>query len=253
MGKKEINININPQDEKKENVYTQAVKWVTKTISDAKWSKIIKVYSVILLFLVLTVLGIFFINASKHDGVVNAFSTRIIERVNKENLRQIVVTPKIQHDLEILTYTMNADRVFVLELHNGKENTSSLPFHYADMSYEEVNENKLVDKIALRYQNVPLTLYKFPTYLQTNKVFIGSLEELGSVDKDLAEEVRKNGGAYLCLSYIVNGGIPIGFFGISYHNLEDVPNMSFIKEKINETTKILSHLLDLQEQMKNKK
>ena len=133
MGKKEINININPQDEKKENVYTQAVKWVTKTISDAKWSKIIKVYSVILLFLVLTVLGIFFIKASKHDGVVNAFSTRIIERVNKENLREIVVTPKIQHDLEILTYTMNADRVFVLELHNGKENTCGLPFHYADM------------------------------------------------------------------------------------------------------------------------
>lgn len=253
MGKKEININISPQSEKKENVYTQSVKWVTKTISDAEWSKIIKVYSVILLFLVLTVLGILFIKASKHDRVVDAFSTKITEYVHKENLREAVVTPKIQHDLEILTYTMNADRVFVVELHNGKENTSGLPFHYADMSYEEVNENKLVDKIALRYQNIPLTLYKFPTYLQTNKVFIGTSDELSKIDKDFADEVKKSGGEYLCLTYIGNSGVPIGFFGVSYHNLSDVPDISFIRNKLNETTKVLSHLLDLQEQTKVKK
>ena len=52
---------------------------------------------------------------------------------------------------------MNADRVSVLEMHNGKENPTSLPFLYCDMTYEETRDH--VPYVAEEYEDFSTNVY----------------------------------------------------------------------------------------------
>jgi hypothetical protein len=164
----------------------------------------------------------------------------------EENIRDFIVTPKIQNDLKLLTYTLNADRAFLFELHNGKKNTSGLPFRFADMSYEEVNEERKVDRIAMQFQDIPLTLYKYPSYLQKQKMIIGTIDEIEKIDSEFANHIKSVGGVYLGMIYISSSGTPLGFLCVSYHKYEDVPETTLIEKKLNEHDKVLAQLLDLE-------
>ena len=59
----------------------------------------------------------------------------------------------------VLTKT-NADRVFVLELHNGTNNTAGLPFIYAEMTYCAIAEN--IHHIDEDNINLNLSRFNFP-------------------------------------------------------------------------------------------
>ena len=113
------------------------------------------------------------------------------------------------------------------------------------MSYEIVNEEKRVDKVAIEFQNIPLTLYKYPHYLQKQKVMIGTVEEIEMIDEDFARHIKDIGGKYLGMIYLNNNGTPIGFLCVSYHSLEDVPSKEVINNKLTEYGKMITHLLDL--------
>jgi len=244
MKNSDINININSSD-KKEPIHTQVIKWFINTVAEAKWSKILKVYFVAF-FSIATLLGLYYAYRVVSDAELLRIATnKLSSSTEGENIRDFVVTPKIQHELEILVYTLNAERAFVFELHNGKKNTSGLPFRFADMTYEVVNEEKKVDKVAMRFQDIPLTLYKYPHYLQKTKTMIGTVEEIESVDEDYASHIKEIGGKYLGMIYMSSDGVPIGFLCVSYHNLEDVPSKELINSKLNEYGKMLTHLLDL--------
>ena len=250
MKNSDINININPQtEEKKEPIYTQVGKKISSTIADAKWSKIFKVYFVTFFFLVTGLFFYFSYRAVSDDDIMKQTAMKMTDTEREENIRDYVVTPKIQHNLRVLAYTINADRAFLFELHNGKKNTSGLPFRFADMSYEETNENRDVDKIAMQFQDIPLTLYKFPHFLQKKKIMIGTIEEVEKIDEEYAKHIRDVGGVYLGMIYISNRGLPLGFLCVSYHSMDDVPDASVIEKNLREHESALKELLDLQVQV----
>lgn len=235
----------------KSSMYVQVTQWLTKTISEAKWVKIAKVYLVTFLF-ILSGIGCYFIyRAASSDSMMSAAAERITKSLKKEHVREAMVTPKIQKSLGALIYTINADRAFVFEFHNGKQNTCDLPFYFADMSYEEVNENRHVDKIARQYQDVPLTLYKLPQHIRSYKKFIGTVEEIYEIDKDFAEETAKSGGKYLGLMYMTSRGIPVGFIGVSFHDASYAPPQNELEDKLGEVSRYISSLLDIQNQLNN--
>ena len=243
-----INVNVN-SGSKKEGKFSKILNFseeVANWIADAKWHRILKVYIVVAVFLA-TILGGFFLYklASDEDAMHQA-ALNIANSKKEEDARDFIVTPRIQHDLQLLTYTLNADRAFLFELHNGKKNTSGLPFRFADMTYEEVNEDRKVDKIAMQFQDIPLTLYKYPHYLQKQKIIIGTIEEIEKIDSDFATHIKNCGGVYLGMIYISSKGIPLGFLCVSYHNLNDVPDINQIEAKLKEHDKALTQLLDLQ-------
>ena len=250
MKNSDINININSNEEEKEPVYVRVAKWFTKTISEAKWYKIFKVFIVTFLFLAL-VIGSFFVYSVASDKET---LRNIIERMSSneegEDIRDFVVTPKIQHELEILVYSIDADRAFIFELHNGKKNTSGLPFRFADMTYEEVNEDKKQDKVAMQFQNIPLTLYKYPHFLQKQKTMIGTVEEIEMIDPDFADHIKDIGGKYLGMIYLNRKGTPLGFLCVSFHSLDNIPSKEVINKKLTEYGKTITHLLDLRVHMK---
>lgn len=252
MKNKDINININ-QGGKKEPVHTQVARWVTSTIANAKWSKILKVYFVMFFFLATALGGYFTYNIVKNEAFITKTSDRMWDdegTAEKENLRDFVVTPKVQHDIAVLMYSLDADRVFIFELHNGKRNISGLPFRYADMSYEAANRENGVDRCYRKYQDVPLNMYTFPTYMYKEKFFVGTADEVEAFDYDFAKCMKEDGGKYVSFIYLNGTDEPLGFMGISFHRTDNLPDDKMIEDKMKAYGRTISELLDLKVQSK---
>jgi hypothetical protein len=258
MKNKDINININPSSSsKKEPIYTQVAKWVTSTIANAKWTKILKVYFVMFFFLATSLIGYFTYNVIQNEEFIAKTSDKMLDdeenTKGNEDLRDFVVTPKVRHDIGVLMYTLDADRVFIFELHNGKKNISGLPFRYVDMSYEVANRENGVDRCYKKYQDVPLNMYVFPTYMYKEKFFVGTADAVEEIDYDFAKSLKEDGGKYVAFIYLNGSDEPLGFLGISFHRSTNLPDDKVIENKMRAYGNTISELLDLNVQLKKQK
>ena len=253
MKNNDINININSG--KKEPIYTQVAKWFTSTISNAKWSKILKVYFVTFFFLATGLAGFFAYNIIKNETFLSKTAEKFADdgTTEEEDIRDFIVTPQVQHDIGVLLYSLEADRVFIFELHNGKKNISGLPFRYADMSYEVTNREAGVNRCYKKYQDVPLNMYTYPNYMFKHKFFIGTADEIQSIDYEFGKCLKEDGGKYVGMIYLNGTEEPLGFLGISFHRSDNLPSDEKIKEKLKECGGKLSELLDLKVQIKKQK
>jgi len=251
MKNNDININLNQSsgDDKISSV-TKAIKGAADTIADASWKRIVKVYLVVFFFLATALGGLFIYNIETDKEVMHQTAMKMVQEKKEESIRDFVVTPKVQKDIEILLYTLNADRVFIFELHNGKKNISGLPFKYADMTYEVANRERGVDRCYTKYQDVPLTMYKYPDYMHKKKFMIGTVDDIEKIDYEFAKCTREDGGEYLAMVYI-NGsdGTPLAFLGVSFHSKKEAPSDEIIEDKLKSYGKAIGELIDLKVQM----
>lgn len=123
------------------------------------------------------------------------------------------VDPKITKTLTRMLYSMNADRVSVLEMHNGKENPTALPFLYCDMTYEETKDN--VSYVSEEYEDLNMSKFQFPTFLYNNKIFYGSVDEVIEIDKKLGLRLEMNDVKYIGM-VLIRTSTDIGFITISW-------------------------------------
>jgi hypothetical protein len=200
-------------------------------------------------FLAATFGGGFAYKFISDDDAMHEAALSLARTQKEEDIRDYVITPKIQKELEILLYSLHADRTYLIELHNGKKNTTGLPFRYMDVSYEITNDESKATKIGMQYQSVPTTLYKFPYYLQENKFFIGSIDDFKKVDVDLGKSMEGNQARYIALVALNSDGISVGYLGITWCDMMDLPSNPTIEKKLLITGKALSQLLDLRKQM----
>lgn len=146
---------------------------------------------------------------------------------------------------EILTNTLNAvnaDRVFVLEMHNGTNNTSGLPFLYVEMTYCQVSEN--VHHIDEDYINLNLSRFDFPMYLEKKHYWYGSIEELRTVDPKLALRLEANGAKYFAIMTIQGLKNELGYFGVSFTHEMTIENTDSLMMSLTKATQKISTLLD---------
>jgi hypothetical protein len=205
--------------------------------------------------LLATALTVFYAyNIVKNEEFIKETSHKIVKNTKEEEeLRDFVVTPKVQHDIEVLLYTLGADRVFIFELHNGKKNMSGLPFRYADMSYEITNREKGVVRCYKKFQDVPLNMYAFPNYLYKNKQFVGTIDEIEKIDYEFAKSIKEEGGKYASMVYLNGSEEPIGFLGVTFHDVKNLPDDELITSKLESYGNTISELLDLQVQLSKRK
>lgn len=250
MKNNDININLNQPGGEKISSITKAVKSVANTIAEAKWARILKVYFVVFFFLATALGGLFIYNLETDKEAMHQTAMKLVQEKKEEGIRDFVVTPKVQKDIEILLYTLNADRVFIFELHNGKKNLTGLPFKYADMSYEVANRERGIDRCYTKYQDVPLTMYKYPDYMHKKKFMIGTVDDIEKIDYEFAKCIKEDGGEYLAMVYI-NGsdGTPLAFLGVSYHDKKYALEDAVIEEKLRAYGKVVGELIDLKVQM----
>lgn len=154
---------------------------------------------------------------------------RVLDKKNIEHARMIEhrkkVEPQVKLYLKQLLLETNSDRAFVLEMHNGTNNPSGLPFQYAEMTYEEVTDG--TQHIDEDYRSLNLSRFDFPTYLHKKKIWIGSIEELALVDERLAQRLKNNDVTYAGFVLLRDDESELGFLGVTClkgheHNENDI-------------------------------
>ena len=224
------------------------IKYVMDKLGTIRFSTICRV-----MLLGLNVLAILFLyNVVSSQQTVEKIMDNAIEIISSDHEESIdmdirdQVTPQISNNLRKLLYTLDADRSFVIELHNGKKNATSLPFKFFDMTYEEIHEERPISYISQNYIGLMVSHFKMPYYLVDEQYFIGGAEELAQIDPRLASVFEKNKGKYLGLILLKNEGKEIGFAGVSYTtSAKHIPSDEIIKSRLLYYSRIMSPLLDL--------
>ena len=255
-GQNVINVNVsdpNRSETKGLPKYLSVFKDGFSFVANAPNKSIVKFFVTLIATIILIVGGKFLYSVASSEKVMEAISRKVEannELIEKKGIeiRQDIVTPGIQKELKILCYTLNADRVFMFELHNGKKSAGGLPFIYADMSYEEVNLEKCLEYVGIQFQNIPLTLYKYPHYLFKERYTFGSVEEVAEIDNAFAKHITDIGGKYFAGIYITIYGKPLGFLCASFHT-EPILTSDDIKDKMEKSVRVLKPLLDLNTQL----
>lgn len=199
-----------------------------------------------------------FINAVNYDKIAEKVVQEIVVKQKQDHLSakeehaegsalRIENNPKIINILTRMLYELNADRVSILEMHNGKENPTSLPFIYCDMTYEETKNQ--VPYIAEEYEQINMSKYSFFTYLMKERVFSGRTDLLWEIDKKFASKIHVNNAKYLAVVTIKNE-IEIGFLMVSFLQEPDMDEHQ-LTIKLTDYAQELGFLLDLTHNHRN--
>ena len=181
-----------------------------------------------------------FMNALDNKDIVENF----IENSYKNHSRGFDirkdVNPKINNEILRLLYESDGDRVSVMEMHNGKENPTSLPFKYCEMTYEQTKRG--IPYVSEEYSSLNMSRYMFFSYLYERKIFLGKIEEVYEMDRKLAAHLDANRVKYFGI-ILLNTNVDIGFLVISF---EGEPKISKdeLTSKLISSSHVISNLLD---------
>lgn len=179
------------------------------------------------------------------EEYVEALDKRKEEAEQKHNelvKERFKVGPFISNELKNLLINLDADRAAILEMHNGTNNISGLPFVYGDMVYEEISPN--VDYASDEFKNFNLAKLPFVSLHYDDKTWIGSVDDIEQEDPYLAAKLRVvevNYGAFVILEGI-NG--PLGFLTLFFKDEKKHPSKAKIIAELNHSSQILSTLLN---------
>jgi len=163
------------------------------------------------------------------------------EHSESMQLRLNHINPQINAILLKLLIDTGSDRVFVVEMHNGSNNPTGLPFIYGEITYEQVLDPNMT-LIAEEYGVFNLSRFTFVNYIHKNKLFKGNIVELQKIDSKLSNRMSQNDVKYSYIVSLTGSNVAIGFLGVSYIN-KDI-NLN-VDGKIIDASQKISILLDL--------
>lgn len=167
----------------------------------------------VLLLLVLTGIAVLTVTNPK-------FVLEKVEEIRAEK-HDDAVTKRIQADAEIrmtlhkMLHHLNADRAWLIELHNGSKNLSSgLPFLYGDMRIEEVADG--ISNVDEEYTDFQLSKYPFVGKLFERGYFYGDIENIRPVDERMYFKFKSNDVNEVAILALFVGDKPLGTIGVSF-------------------------------------
>lgn len=183
-------------------------------------------------------------------GFVNN-PTWIFERYDEWQVKQhsekmekrLVNNEKVHILAEKLLYKVNADRVLVLELHNGVSSNSGLPFAKCSATYEALNEG--VHPVADQYQDVNLSLMPFANKLIEQGYWCGNTEDLMKIDKALCYRMLGNDTSHFAGCVIQGIDKPLAFIFVKFKNISDGHSCNNVRDIINHNALQFALLLEL--------
>lgn len=184
-------------------------------------------------------------NVSNLDGVVrSAFNAETIELQESHDAAVEVrrsIKPEIDMILRESLADMGANRVFIMEMHNGTNNTAGLPFIYGEMTYEECRNTFHVDE---EYTSLNLSRFQFPLYLESKHMWYGTIEDLAKIDQKIAARMASNDVTYVGIISIHGVSNELGYFGISFCKGTNPPKPQELVKTLSSVSQRLSILLD---------
>lgn len=185
-------------------------------------------------------------NVQNLPEIVSGAFSRETEIRQEQHDAAVEVRRSIKPNVDILLKealsTLNADRAFILEMHNGTNNVAGLPFIYGEMTYEEVRKH--IAHVDEDYTSINLSRFTFPMYLEKNHMWHGSIDKLSSIDSKLASRLASNDVTYFAIISLHGVNNELGYFGFSFCNNKQTPNENEIEKCLTSTAQKLSILLD---------
>lgn len=150
---------------------------------------------------------------------------------------------KLHLKAEQLLYRINADRVMILELHNGLENAAGLPFSKCSATYEALNMG--VKPVADQYQSVNLSLMPFATFLFEKGYFCGNVEDLAQIDRGLYYKMMANETTHFAACVVEGVDNALAFIFVSFKATDDNHKCNEVRENIRHISLETALLLEL--------
>lgn len=137
---------------------------------------------------------------------------------------------------------LDCDRAFIFEMHNGTNNTSGLPFKYAQMTYEKASPGTRF--VCETYSNLNLSNYNLPVYIVKNIFWCGPLKEFYTIDPKLAQRAEDDDDLYL--AFITVNGVKneLGILGIAYTNTEEIKSQGRIRTSLTKASQKIPSYID---------
>lgn len=160
---------------------------------------------------------------------------------------RMVNNDKIQHLLDKSLYKIGADRILLLECHNGNEGLGGLPFSKCSATFEVMDT---AYPIASQYQDQQLSLIPFASYLFKNGYWCGDVKELESLDRGLYHRMTANGTEHFAACVIEGVDKPLAFLFVSFKETTDIHNCDLVREQVRHISLEVALLLELNRKIK---
>ena len=157
-------------------------------------------------------------------------------------LKRLNINHLIDNELKDLIIKLNADRAAILEMHNGTNNFSGLPFVYADMSYEQISNR--ISYATDEFKNINLAKLSFVSTHWNDKTWIGTVDDVEKDDPYFAAKLRYvevNFGSFVILEGLYG---PVGILSLFWKDAENHPDKKHIMAELTHSSQILSSLLN---------
>ena len=163
--------------------------------------------------------------------------------------KRILFQEEIQRRLKDTLYKLNADRIFIEELHNSVANFGGLGFIKFTMSYEVVNQTKPipVPYISSGYQSQQATLYNMPIFLKRNGFYKGNIEEVSNVDNRYGFNMANEGdnyGAFMTIPGMKTKPM-IGWVAVAWRDEKDKPDDDAIQKELADLARSIAPLFNM--------
>lgn|SRR5574344_1395048 len=169
---------------------------------------------------------------------------------NKKKHDQLIqyrmeIGPKISNILKDIIIELDASRTCVVEMHNGTNNLSDIPFLYGDMAYEEIDSD--LDYSMDEFKNVNLVKYKFIDNHYADGCWIGTREEIEKEDPRFAYALASYGAEYVASIVLQGAERPLGFLLVFFNSTQNLPSHDEILTILGTAAQKVSLLLDKHE------
>lgn len=182
------------------------------------------VFSILKGLLILIMLSLTLRICYNPSFLFDKYADYMTQRHMKELHERTEYDQQIKNLLPVYLYKYHADRVWIIQYHNG-----IMDWQHGTMRFELCNDE--VESIKNQYNGFNLTWINLPYYLKTNEVFIGDMVKLDSIDSTLYTQLKKNNVQYLACTIIKdNSGYSIGVLGVTWTNIP--PNIDSLQNKI---------------------
>ena len=142
------------------------------------------------------------------------------------------LSPLVEEEMFKTLYKLNASRILLHCYHNSQKSLGNAPFAKMSVVKEVVDEDNNVEMMADYFQQQMLGLYRFPSYINTHSIFVGTQEDVKKIDYKYYGNMVQTKDVYCATKSIRHGSTNVGYVTIGWQEDKQVPPVEKIKSEI---------------------
>lgn len=227
------------ENNKKIEQVNTTLSWVEKTFGFIKKMGFQNLLITLMMIFVVSVVGQLVFNP---EGLVKKYERIVSEQHTESVIKRMNNEPAIRENLIKLKAELNADRVYVLETHNGGANLAGLPFLYVDLTYAE--PKSAYQWLESEYKNVRLSRYPWATELYQKNFYSENISYLEQLDPELYYRLKNENVEYMAAIMMYGTYNPSGVVGVVYTSKDNIPKREEIQRILMKYSTVLATLFN---------